>query len=251
LGSRVSAEYDSGVWRKLLDDRSWECSKSLQDFLIGDDLSWRLARVGGASVRIRTRDYYAYRMRAVAEVIGRYAASPDVVELGSGYGRNLFSLLVSQDWHNLVGLDVSENALAAGRQIASHFGVSDRLRFATVDLTHDGHPGLCEITGKTALTFFCLEQIPYSVESVVRNILAHSPRRVVHVESAPEMLTLWRPRDLLNYLYIRSMDYQTQLFSVLRKLAGEGAIRILEQQRVPFAPTLHNDGFLVVWEPYL
>ena len=45
------------------------------------------------------------------------------------------------------------------------------------------------------------------------------------------------------------MDYQTRLFGVLEKLEAEGKVRIIDKFRLDFAPTIHNDGFVVVWEP--
>jgi hypothetical protein len=55
--------------------------------------------------------------------------------------------------------------------------------------------------------------------------------------------------DLLNYAYVKSVDYQTRLFSTLATLRARGDIRILAQRRLSWAPTIHNDTFLVVWEP--
>jgi hypothetical protein len=56
-------------------------------------------------------------------------------------------------------------------------------------------------------------------------------------------------RDLASYLYIKSVDYQLNLFTYLESLAQAGRIRILQRMRMPFAPTIRNDGFVVSWEP--
>jgi hypothetical protein len=45
------------------------------------------------------------------------------------------------------------------------------------------------------------------------------------------------------------VDYQTQLFSILDQLEREKRIRIIARERMPFAPTINNDGFLYCWEP--
>jgi hypothetical protein len=99
------------------------------------------------------------------------------------------------------------------------------------------------------LTYFCIEQIPYDVRKVIENIIASKPKRVVHVEPTIEMLNLAHPRDLVSLLYIRSVDYQTQLFSTLDELERQGRIRIIVRERMPFAPSINNDGLLYCWEP--
>jgi hypothetical protein len=45
------------------------------------------------------------------------------------------------------------------------------------------------------------------------------------------------------------MDYQSALFGVLRQMEGERLLRVLATGRVPFAPSLQNDGFFAAWEP--
>jgi hypothetical protein len=72
---------------------------------------------------------------------------------------------------------------------------------------------------------------------------------VIQIEPTTELLELWRPMDLLNYAYVKSVDYQTRLFSALADLQRRGKIRICAQRRLSWAPTIHNDTFLAVWEP--
>jgi SAM-dependent methyltransferase len=250
LRTRVAEEYDEGAWKRVRSQRRWEQAPSLTAFLVGNDQSLRVARVDGRCVRIRTEDYYRHRIEALAGVMRPHVnANEELVEIGCGYGTNLFSLSLAGTWPRLIGLDISENGIATAREIAAHFRLDGRMTFDRLDLTRGDDPGFRHIGGKTAFSHFCIEQVPYSVEAVVRNILNAKPRRVIHIEAAPELLRLWSPRDLLNYLYLRSMDYQTQLLSMLEKLEREGLIRIVERKRTAFAPTIHNDGFLIVWEP--
>ena len=103
--------------------------------------------------------------------------------------------------------------------------------------------------GETAFTYFCSEQIPYDVRKVVENIIAAKPKRVINIEPTTELLNLANPRDIVSFLYIRSVDYQTQLFTTLDELERQGRIRIIARERMPFAPNINNDGFLYCWEP--
>jgi hypothetical protein len=246
----VDSEYNSGVWDRVLNQRAWLGGRTLEDFLIGQDASSRLAKVDGRIVRITTRDYYRYRIGALSELIGRHAGeATSLLELGAGYGYNLFSLSLDPRWERLRGFDIAPNGIEAGRQIASHFVLDGRVSFDRIDLTDAGDPHFSELAGGTIFTYFCIEQIPYAVEAVIENIIRARPARVVNIEPGVDMLKLSRPRDLTSRIYIRSMDYQTRLFKLLDMLDAQGRIRVLARERMEFAPTLHNDGLLYVWEP--
>ena len=247
---RVSSEYDAGHWRRVLERQSWLESPDLRTFLVGDDGRIIVAKIDGRVVHIPANEYYRWRLSALVAALGEHIADDErPVELGCGFGYNLFSLAMVDRWQSFVGLDISENGLRAGRAISAHFGLEDRVRFGPLDLTDTGHPGFAQIAGQTVFTFCCIEQVPASVGRVVDNILRHRPRRVIHIEPTTELLNLWRPMDLLNYAYVKSVDYQTRLFSTLATLRARGDIRILAQRRLSWAPTIHNDTFLVVWEP--
>jgi hypothetical protein len=246
----VDSEYNAGEWGRILGDRGWLRAKTLEQFLIGENDASRLAKVDGQIVRITARDYYRYRIGALSELISRHAGgAKSLLELGAGFGSNLFSLSLDPQWNRLRGFDIAPNGIDAGRQIADHFGLSDRVSFDRIDLT-DGHdPRFAELAGATVFTYFCIEQIPYAVEAVVENILRAGPARVINIEPAVDMLKLSHPRDLASRVYIESMDYQTRLFKLLDELDKKGRIRILGRERMGFAPTLHNDGLLYAWEP--
>ncbi|MBR0757031.1 class I SAM-dependent methyltransferase [Bradyrhizobium jicamae] len=246
----VNDEYNVGEWGKALAARGWMQAPSLEQFLIGENETPRLAKVDGEIVRISTRDYYRYRIGALSELIARHAGTADeLVELGSGLGQNLFMLSFDQRWKRLRGFDIAPNGIEAGRQIANRFGLGDRISFDQLDLTNGDDPHFRELAGATVFTYFCIEQIPYAVEAVVENIMRARPARVIHIEPAVDMLKLSQPRDFASRVYIKSMDYQTRLFKLLDSLDNSGRIRILARERMQYAPSLHNDGLLYVWEP--
>jgi hypothetical protein len=248
----VDSEYNSGEWDRVLNKRAWLQAPSLEQFLAGSSDVPLLAKVDGEIVRIRRRDYYRYRIGALSDLIARHAGGAKaLLELGSGYGYNLFSLSLDPRWTRLRGFDIAPNGIEAGRQIADHFQLGDRVSFDSLDLTDGANPRFAELKGATILTYFCIEQIPYSVEAVIDNIISAQPARVVNIEPAVDMLNLASPRDLASRVYIQSMDYQTRLFNYLDELDGRGRIRVLARERMRFAPTLHNDGLLYSWEPVL
>ena len=247
---KVDHEYDDGHWRQVLEGKAWERSADLGAFLVGSNTERRISIVDGRLARVPVNQYYRYRLDAFAALIRRLSGGGDaIVELGAGYGANLFVLARAGVFDTYRGLDISPNALAAGRAIAAHFGLADKVSFDRIDITDPTDPHFPEIAGKVVLTHFCLEQIPRAIEAAVANILAAGPRRVIQIEPGAELLRRASPRDLVSYLYLRSVDYQNRLFGHLARLESEGRIKVVERFRMPFAPTFHNDGFCIVWEP--
>jgi hypothetical protein len=84
---------------------------------------------------------------------------------------------------------------------------------------------------------------------VIDNIVRAAPRRVIHVEPCVETLRLWRPKDLVNYLYILRQDYQNSLLTTLRDRERAGALRIVAEERLYYAPSIRHDPTLICWEP--
>jgi hypothetical protein len=246
----VNSEYNVGQWGRILNERTWLGVRDLEEFLVGHDGTPRLAKVEDQIVRIATNDYYRYRIGALSRLVTRHAgAATSLLELGAGFGYNLFSLSCDPWWMKLRGFDIAPNGIEAARQIASHFRLADRVSFDRIDLTDAKDPNFKELAGGTVLTYFCIEQIPYAVEAVVENIIRAAPARVVNIEPGVDMLKLTRPRDFASRVYIESVDYQTRLFKLLDQLDKQGRIRVLARERMGFAPTLHNDGLLYAWEP--
>src|SRR5947208_2301302 len=156
---QVQAEYDLGYWKAVLDQKRWLYVSDLDEFLNPPTNEMRIAKIDNRYVRIRTQDYYRYRAMMLQSVLAEFAGEDeDLVELGCGFGQNLFSLLPAKSWKRLIGLEVSETALEAGKQISRHFHLSHTVHFDRLDLTDGMHPNFKTITGKPVFTYYCLEQ---------------------------------------------------------------------------------------------
>lgn len=247
---QVESEYHAGHWQRMRVDRPWIQFSDLTEFIVGSDRQLRIAKACGQVVEIATDEYYRLRLSALEQVMAVQAGDVDeLVELGCGFGYNLFSLALANRWQVFTGFDISENGIAAARDIASHFGFAESMQFGLLDLTDPNHANFSQITGKTVFTCFCIEQVPKAVELVISNIIAQCPKRVIHIEPTTELLKFWRPMDLLNLVYVKSVDYQSHLFTVLGAMEARRKIRILDKARMDWAPTIHNDGFMITWEP--
>ena len=243
----VNADYNLSHWHKVLSEKKWLNAENLLNFLIPGDSIQRLRNVDGKIVWIDGHSYYRYRVGALGNLIARHAGGVShIAELGAGYGHNLFSLYLSHpDW-TFEGYDIAPNGILAGTAIAQHFGLSDVVSMGRINVTDATDPNFASIAGKTVFTYFCIEQVPYDVAEVIENIIAARPRRVINIEPTTELLDLTKLRDLVSFAYIRTVDYQTALFTTLERLEREGRIRIFARERMRFAPTINHDGFFSI-----
>jgi SAM-dependent methyltransferase len=246
---QVSAEYDSGSWKAVLEQKSWEQCTSLRDYLVPGDERLRVAKIKDRLVRIKTSDYYDYRLRTLQDVLAEYAGSEsELIELGCGYGANLFSLSLAGRWRSLSGFDISENGIQAAREAARHFNLP-AVSFDRLDITDRGDPNYRRIKDKTVYTYYCLEQLKYSTPTVIENIIRAGARRIIHIEPTFELLRMWHPVDLTTYFYVKKQDYQDNLVTTLKNFEKRGLIKILDLKRLYYAPTYRNDPTLICWEP--
>jgi SAM-dependent methyltransferase len=246
----VSAEYDGGCWTEVLRRRGWEQCATLHDFIVPRSNGTRVARIDNRLVRIADADYYEYRLQTIRTEIGRYAdAGAPLVEIGCGYGANLFALVETGRWPHLTGLDISENALQAGRLIAERFGISSTVEFHPLDLLSDTAAAWTRLQGAVVFSYYAFEQLKHHTPGVLQRIIAAGPRRVIHIEPTPELWGLLDPKDAINRLYSWSHDYQDNLLATLRGLERDGTVRIADVRRLYYAPSVRHDPTLICWEP--
>lgn len=248
--AQVRTEYDGGYWRGVLSDARWRRAATLEEFLNPPTNAVRVCKVDNRYVRAHSDDYYRLRRERLLCLMREFAGTEEeLIELGCGYGGNLFGLTLGGSWRRLIGLDVSETGIAAGRQIAARFALTDRVTFEHLDLTNPTDLAFKHLRGRTAFTYYCFEQLPYDTEAVIRNIVKAGVTRVIQIEPLAELLHWNSPKDLINYLHIVRSDYQRTLLTTLRRLEREGLLRITAVRRLYFAPSIRHDPAVACWEP--
>lgn len=245
----VQDEYDAGYWTRIRNGKAWAAHPDVRSF-VAAGTGRRVAMIDGRLVDVGDADYYGFRADLLAAILRADAGGGGpVAELGCGYGMNMFAL-ASRGWPgSILGLDISPAGIETGREIAAHFGLAPRLSFAPLNLLEAADPSWRLIEGSTVFTYYCLEQLPRSLERVLRNILAARVRRVLHIEATPELWEWSSARDLVSRLYAWSRDYQGTLLTTLRRLEGERLLRVTRVERLGFAPTVRYDPTLICWEP--
>lgn len=247
---RVRAEYDDGYWKNVLAARRWESCRTVEEFLNPSGKGWRTCKIDNRFVRASHADYYRYRSERLASILAASTeAGCEIVEIGCGYGANLLALSSSARWPALMGLDVSPTAIRAAREIASHFGLANRLRFEEANITRLTDTARSLLQNRVVFTYYCLEQLPRDTATAIQNLIDTRPRAVIHIEPIAELLRWYSPKDLLSYAHILRHDYQRSLLRTLRARADEGRVRIHRVERLYYAPGVRHDPALIVWEP--
>lgn len=148
----VDSEYNLLHWQRTLSEKNWTKAASIRDFLIPKNPALGLRKVDNQICRVAADDYYRYRAVALGELLARHTGgATEIVELGAGCGINLLSLHLNHpDWR-LRGFDIAPNGIAAGREIAAHYGLSDRISLDRIDLTDGNDPSYAAIRDQSFL----------------------------------------------------------------------------------------------------
>jgi methyltransferase family protein len=270
----VSDSYDRGLYQRLGAERPWEASPDLAEFLsrssiglhatppalrsrvmawlsgtlVGDDREM-IAVLDGRLVRLEHQAFTRIAFERVRAVLEEYSDPDDtVVELGSGWGRNLFALSRALHRAGFEGYEISANGVAVAREIARHFRL-DNVTFGHVDLLDGESEGYGRVGGRVVLTYHALEQLPRHAATVIDLLLARAPKRVIHVEPSRDAVPN-RPAYGWNVrLYLRAVDYQEALWSTLVRLEEQGRVRILRKQVLHTYNHVNQNPCLIVWEP--
>ncbi len=246
---QVTKEYDSGSWKKVLEDKTWLRHSSLQSYVTQQGEKQKSLRIiEGRVVCETTENYYTYKAGKLNEILERYAfENSQLLELGCGTGFNIFSLALSQPQRQLWGFDISKNGIQAAEEIKKHFSVNN-VNFGHLDMIKGDANSWKPIAGKTVFTHFCLEQLTRAIPQVIENLIAAKPKRVIHLETSWDLLNGGLV-DQATKLHVLGLDYQRNLAETLRFYETQGKLRVLEHSRMGFAPMPRNFPTLTVWEP--
>ena len=246
MQKQVMRDYNETVWKKIFEEKNWKGAKNLNEFLFfKKDKNNRKFLMGSRLCVTSSLDYYKYRQGILCNIIQKFTTIDDeIVELGCGYGLNLFSFINGGIKNRLYGVDISENSINAAKQIANFFNCN--VKFEKKDLTKD--LASINLENKTAFSYYSFEQLKYQTFNLIQNLINLKPLQFLHIEPVIE---LYRntARDLASSLYIKSQDYQDNLLSTLRYFEKKKAIKITDIQRLGYASNPLHEASLIRWIP--
>lgn len=246
--NQVSIDYDQGAWSNLLNEKLWKRHDSLESFLRRNSHVDVVSKVNRKVYQIDYATYFDYKVNVLNQSLKIFFdQDKPLVELGAGYGENLFWLTTLNEWSFIKGFEISNSGLQVFDEIKNHYDVK-KCDLGHIDFTDSNSEAWSELKDNQVFTYFSFEQIKYDTETSIRNLINAGVKRVVHIENTYELLDDRSLADIVNKLYIYKMDYQDNLLRTLTKLEDEGLLKIIHKQRLLFSPTLRNDPTLICWE---
>ncbi|MDP2183054.1 MAG: class I SAM-dependent methyltransferase [Actinomycetota bacterium] len=245
---KVTSDYDQGEWADLLRDRKWERSGSLEEYLIPDVRGRIKVLIDQRVHEVDAEAYYALRSRKLVDILSANdGGASELIEIGCGAGRNLFTLAAHGRWQHIHGFDISPTGLAVIGEVAARFNLTN-VSASSIDLLEESYCDHPRLKGSTVFSYYCLEQLPAHAERVIRRLVAAGVRRGLHIEPSLELFSPWRLQDIATVSYIWRQDYQRSLVTAVRSLEKEGLLRMVKAERLGYAPSVRNEPTLVVWE---
>lgn len=242
---RIKSDYDLGIWKKTLEGKRWLAYKEITSFVQDAPDTRIFALMNGRLETISHQKYQVYRANMLHDIIKKIIEPTDeIIELGCGYGFNLFSLVSNNITNPMWGYDISHNAIKTGNEINDHYKLG--IKFGECDIINDLDK--INIENKVVLTYYSLEQLKYHTGTIIDKIIKGKPKEVIHIEPVMELYgnTI---QDRVSKLYMKAMDYQDNLFTTLLKLEKENMIKILQAQRLGYAANPLNEASLIRWIP--
>jgi hypothetical protein len=240
-------------WGSLLEvyqNQSFADLKQALDFLFETHFPQKLLFHINEDIYYSDTDpqFWSFFYAKIIDVLNRYMSAEDsIVELGCGWGRNLFYFLHSGICRGAVGGEYTPEGLKLGELIKDQFNLP--IEFHYFDFKHPGQEFLKKVENKVVFTHNSIEQVNFLPKDTVLSLAAASPKVVIHFEPVYE----YRDKvSLLHFLwkrYTEMNDYNRNLATVLRELEKEGKIEIIFEQIHYLGLNAFNPGSIIAWRP--
>ena len=244
----VEKDYDLNSWSNILNEKKWLKYDDLLDFVLDSKNTLndeQISYIENKICKITRSEYAKFRKEILNFYIKQNIDDSDtIVELGCGWGLNLWTILVDNPQKKLEGYELSENGLNACKEINNHFNCN--VSFGNINLTKNSTFPI--LKNKSVFTFHVLEQLKYDTSVVIENILKSKPKMVLHFEPVPELYGNTDHEKLVKH-FINYMDYQDNLLTTLKIFEKEGRITIVDSKRLRFAANPFFETCLIKWIP--
>lgn len=242
-------DYHLTNWKNIYNDKKWLQYDELIDFVLDNNSSTinniQTSYLNDKICSITQSEYAQFRKYILNYHIEQHVkSSQTLVELGCGWGLNIWTLLANNKQRRIEGYELSENGLKSCKEINDHFKCN--VYFKNIDLTDlSTFPSFRK---KIIYTYHVLEQLKYDSEIVIENILKSKPDMVLHFEPVPELYKNSDHEKLVKQ-YIKFRDYQDNLLSTLKRFEKDEKIIIVEAKRLYFAANPLYETCFIKWIP--
>lgn len=219
----VNNEYNDRSYNTLLSKYKKNTQSIITDklFLLYGSNKIRLVRAKKFLI-MQDHEYNAFKYSLLFKNVYQHRS---IIEIGCGFGRNLFAIRNLGYKGDLAGIDISSNAISLGKLIDKELNL--RVNFAKVDAKKMAHRDFRDLkkseTG-LVLSYQFFEQIPNDVETVLAKLVdIFSGHNFIFIESRAE-LTGTTLSEFITKIYMRKKNYQNSLLKNLRSLQERGEI---------------------------
>lgn len=235
----IDSEYDLGYYKKMLDEGTWE-KMTLDDLVsinlfAGYDENEIPVLINDKWSKMPYQEWYRKSTEEFSSYIKKYVENERIVELGCGYGRNLFLLRHAGLPNELIGYDVSKNGIQLAKVLNQKHNLG--ISFDTLDLTKPIPKDIVE--NSTVITYAALEQLKSYVPRIINEL--RFAKQIIHFENVEKPTSL---QGLANVIYKKTQDYQNNLLESLKE--QKPTIKKLNYVIKPF-----NQFSCIYWKPNL
>lgn len=248
-------EFDSQVLKEKYRDHERQKAKS------GFIYDKQIVEVNDADTRVITLMTDAVKMRAAIDAFGPGIAR--IVELGSGWGKNLFNLFrfgapLDAEYF---ALELTETGREITRTVAAQAAPTMKISTKAFDYYEPDFGFLSENEPTAVFTHHSIEQIPEVSQRLIDAILAiPGLATCVHLEPcgfqiptqnwlANGDLALMRSVDARNKRFAEKRNQNSNLYPLLRAYELQGRIKIHTVCKYFTSHLLDNGTTLIVWGP--
>ncbi len=192
--------------------------------------------------------FWNFTYKKIFGVINQYLNPSDLlVELGCGWGRNLFWAMKEKVCKRCIGGEFTEEGVTLGRQISQIFNIN--AEFYHFDFLEPSSSFLKKLRGAVVFTSQSIEQISYLSTDVILSIAEQQPKAVIQFEPIYEYLN----KDTLLHIFWRRYTelnrYNQNLLTILKSLENDGRIKIISEDIHVFGLNAFNPCSIVTWVP--
>jgi len=225
----INSEYNNYTWKNVTIE-NLELSNHSMYGLKNDDVG--LMVKDGKWFKGKYGDYYEQYWTQIKSYLLEYK-NDEVIELGCGVGINLFRLW-NDKFTKLYGYDLSGNAIALAKKYSEKN--NSNIKFDVLDLTNE----LPNFSNKIIFTHACLEQVKYSMKTVIQNLIKSNPKLVINFEvdfeNAPFIVKQ----------FCNAMDFQNNL---VQELKNNKNVEIISIEELSLNTSHVNIMSAIIWKP--
>lgn len=213
----VKNEYEDGIYKKARYADLWKDHKNIPIWIINNPdkiFGNNMLYFKHNDVLLKDSQSNIAKLWETEYIksISRFIKNADqIVELGCGYGRNLFALRKNGFSNQLEGYDISQNAISLANNFNKQFDTN-----ITFDVLDFMNINTLDLQGKTIFTYAALEQTKYILDKIIIDLINLKPKQIIHFETIPKLIKN-NIDGFMTKLYRYNKDYQTDILNIIKK----------------------------------